>query len=313
MAADSQRSMSDPDSGLQNDPHGDVHSDLHWVELPGGSFVMGTDSGGTHPEDGAYPSHEVVLKPFALSATTVTNGQFAAFVQDTGYVSEAEQFGWSFVFGGFLPDDHPPTRAVQSAPWWRQVYGATWRKPDGPDSSVDDRGDHPVVHVSWNDAQAFSHWAGARLPTEAEWEYGARGGLEGKVFPWGDEKEPDGRFLMNVFHGDFPAVNAADDGWPGTAPVKSFPPNGFGLYEATGNVWEWCADWFRADYYTSCAAKGSTADPQGPDSGDARVTRGGSYLCHESYCRRYRVDARNSMAPDSTTGNTGFRLARDIP
>ena len=281
---------------------------------------MGVDSenahamSGSHPEDGAHPSHTVVLDPFALSATTVTNAQFTAFVNDTGYVSEAERFGWSFVFGGFLPDDHPPTRGVQAAPWWRQVFGADWRTPNGPEApATEERLDHPVVHVSWNDAQAFCAWAGARLPTEAEWEFGARGGLEGKVFPWGDEKEPDGQFLMNVFHGDFPAANTADDGWPGTAPVTSFPANGFGLHEMTGNVWEWCADWFGVDYYARCAAEGSASNPQGPETGDTRVTRGGSYLCHESYCRRFRVDARNSMSPDSTTGNTGFRVARDLP
>lgn len=295
-----------------------MKSKIAAVELAGGVFTMGVDDGGAHPGDGAWPAHQVELSPFAIGATTVTNRQFARFVDDTGYVAEAERFGWSFVFGGFLPDDHPPTRGAAAAPWWRQIFGATWLRPDGPDgpSAVDERPDHPVVQVSWNDAQAFCEWAGSdevrcRLPTEAEWEYAARGGLEGKVFPWGDEKEPDGRYLMNVFQGQFPGDNRASDGWAGTAPVRAFPANGFGLFEMTGNVWEWCDDWYDPSYYQACAAAGVVVDPRGPSVGQARVTRGGSYLCHDSYCSRYRVDARNSMAPDSTSGNTGFRVVFD--
>ena len=203
-----------------------------------------------------------------------------------------------------MPDDFPDTRAVANAPWWRQVYGANWRHPAGPASGIDRLADHPVTHVSWNDAQAFCSWSGTRLPTEAEWEYAARGGRPGSVFPWGDELEPGGEHRMNVFQGTFPADNTLEDGYAGTAPVDSFAPNDFGLYNTTGNVWEWCADWFDPAYYASSDGR----DPTGPE-GTHRVMRGGSYLCHASYCRRYRVAARSANTPDSSTGNLGFRVA----
>jgi formylglycine-generating enzyme required for sulfatase activity len=170
---------------------------------------------------------------------------------------------------------------------------------------LDGRLDHPVVHVSWNDIQAYCIWAGKRLPTEAEWEYAARGGLEGKLFPWGDELEPGGEHRMNVWQGAFPAENTGADGFHGTCPVDRFPPNGFGLHNMTGNVWEWCSDWFHPSFHT----RDTRTNPQGPLRGASRSTRGGSYLCHHSYCERYRVAARNSLTPDSTTGNTGFRCA----
>jgi formylglycine-generating enzyme required for sulfatase activity len=237
----------------------------------------------------------------------VTNAQFADFVAATGYVTDAERWGWAFVFGGLLPDDFPPTRAVASAPWWRQVHGADWAHPEGPQSDTRGREDHPVVQVSWNDAVAYCGWAGLRLPTEAEWEYAARGGLAGHHFPWGDELEPNGEHRMNVFQGTFPGDNRGDDGYLGTAPVAAFPPNGFGLHNVTGNVWEWCADWFAADAYRHHGA----ANPTGPASGTRRVMRGGSYLCHASYCHRYRVDARSANEPDAGTGNLGFRPAAD--
>ncbi len=205
---------------------------------------MGARPGEGYAEDGEGPVHKVTVGPLAVADTAVTNDQFAAFVAATGWRTQAERDGWSFVFGGLLPDDFPPTRGVAAAPWWRQVEGASWARPEGPHSSLDGRGDHPVVHVSWDDAQAFCAWSGTRLPTEAEWEWAARGGLDRKRFPWGDDLEPDGEHRMNVFQGDFPARNTAADGWAGTAPVRSFPPNGHGLHEVTGNVWEWCADWF---------------------------------------------------------------------
>ncbi|KAA5828442.1 formylglycine-generating enzyme family protein [Saccharopolyspora hirsuta] len=255
------------------------------VRLDGGSFLMG---GGEYPEEG--PVRTVRVEAFRISRTAVSNAEFAEFTAATGYRTEAERWGWSFVFAGLLPDDFPPTRGVASAPWWRQVEGAYWRRPEGPGSDVDDRADHPVVHVSWTDAQAYCTWAGLRLPTEAEWEYAARGGLSGCAFPWGDEREPGGEHRMNVWQGVFPQRNDRADGWYGTCPVTEFAPNGFGLYNTTGNVWEWCADWF------------------GPGR---RSARGGSYLCHESYCRRYRVSARQGLTPDTSTGNTGFRCARD--
>jgi len=267
---------------------------------------MGTDGTYGYADDGEGPAHEVDLAPFSVGRCTVTNGEFAAFVEATGHRTEAEAFGWSFVFAGLLGPDARPTRGVASAPWWRQVEGADWAHPEGPQSAIEDRADHPVVHVSWNDARAFCAWAEARLPTEAEWEYAARGGRVGCRFPWGDELEPGGEHRMNVFQGVFPANNTLADGYAGTAPVGAFAPNGYGLHQMTGNVWEWTADWFdRAHYRVS-----PREDPQGPPAGGARVMRGGSYLCHASYCNRYRVDARSSSTPDSSTGNLGFRVAR---
>ena len=268
---------------------------------------MGTDGWYGYGEDGEGPAHEVCVSPFSIARHAVTNAQFAAFVDATGYRTEAEEWGWSFVFAGFLPEDVPATRAVVAAPWWRQVQRADWAHPEGPHSSIDDRADHPVVHVSWNDASAFCAWTGSRLPTEAEWEYAARGGLVGCRFPWGDELEPGGEHRMNVFQGTFPSKDTAADGYAGTAPVQAFEPNGYGLHQMTGNVWEWTADWFSPGYYRQSPRE----NPLGPSAGTARVMRGGSYLCHASYCNRYRVDARSSNTPDSSTGNLGFRVVRD--
>jgi sulfatase modifying factor 1 len=268
---------------------------------------MGSVGDESYVPDGEGPVHAVRLSPFRIAARTVTNDQFTDFVEATGHVTEAERFGWSFVFAAFLPDDVSDTRGVVDAPWWRQVYGAQWRHPEGPHSTLHARGDHPVVHVSWNDAIAFCSWSRTRLPTEAEWEYAARGGAEGSTFPWGDELEPDGQHLMNVFQGTFPSDNTCADGYPGTAPVDAFPPNMFGLRNMTGNVWEWCSDWFSPTYYDHTPSD----DPPGPPTGTQRVMRGGSYLCHESYCHRYRVAARSCNSPDSSTGNLGFRVASD--
>jgi sulfatase modifying factor 1 len=275
------------------------------VALPGGEFLMGSEDAFAYPEDGEGPVRAVRLDPFWIDAEAVSNADFQRFAESTGYVTEAERFGWSFVFAGLLPDDFPPTRAVAEAPWWRQVEGADWRHPEGPQSTIDARPDHPVVHVSWNDALAYCEWVGKRLPTEAEWEYAARGGLERRVFPWGDELEPDGMHRMNVWQGTFPTGNACADGFYGTCPVGEFEPNAYGLYNATGNTWEWCSDWF-----SPLHARERQTNPSGPETGTHKATRGGSYLCHHSYCLRYRVAARNPLTPDSSTGNVGLRCAR---
>ncbi len=276
------------------------------VLLPGGTYLMGSQDAAAYPADGEGPVREITLSPFWIDPLTVSNASFEEFILAAGHQTEAERYGWSFVFAGVLPHDFPDTRGVAAAPWWRQVPGADWRHPEGPDSSLNGRSDHPVVHVSWRDAAAYCAWAGLRLPTEPEWEYAARGGLVQKRYPWGDELTPAGEHRCNVWQGEFPRRNTCDDGFYGTAPADSFQPNGFGLYNMSGNVWEWCADWF-----SQTSRYGSRKDPQGPPHGTHRVIRGGSYLCHESYCFRYRVSARSASTPESSTGNTGFRTARD--
>ena len=277
------------------------------VLLEGGEFLMGSEDRFAYPGDGEGPVRRVRVDAFRIDTCAVTNAQFANFVDETGYVTETERFGWSFVFAGLLPDDFPPTRGVVEAPWWRQVERAVWRHPEGPLSGLEGRADHPVVHITWNDAQAFCFWSGKRLPTEAEWEYASRGGLEGRAFPWGDELEPGDEHRMNVWQGTFPSENSRADGFYGTCPVGAFPSNGYGLCNTTGNVWEWCSDWFDAGYY----AVSPVEDPHGPPTGTRRVHRGGSYLCHDSYCYRYRVDSRSSNTPDSAAGNVGFRCVVD--
>jgi sulfatase modifying factor 1 len=270
-----------------------------------GWFDMGGDGGEAGIADGELPVHRVELRPFAIAPHATTNREFASFVAATSYRTDADRAGWSFVFQGLLPDDFPPTRAVLAAPWWRVVEGASWWRPEGPHSNLDGRLEHPVVHMSWNDAAAYARWAGKRLPTEAEWEYAARGGLARARFPWGDQLTPDGRHRCNVWQGEFPGRNTREDGYLGTAPVHAYEPNGYGLYNAVGNVWEWCADWFDSAYYAASPSR----NPRGPSHGVARVMRGGSYLCHASYCERYRVGARSRNTPDSASGNTGFRCA----
>ncbi|MER8182357.1 formylglycine-generating enzyme family protein [Kitasatospora sp. NPDC094015] len=263
------------------------------VALAGGRFSMGSDDASAYPADGEGPVRRVEVGPFTIDAHCVSNARFGTFVAATGHRTDAERYGASFVFGGLLPADFPPTRAVAAAPWWREVPGADWRHPEGPRSGLAGRADHPVVHVSWRDALAYCAWAGRSLPTEAQWEYAARGGLEQQPFPWGGELRPGGRHRMNVWNGSFPDRNTREDGYLGTCPVDAFEPNGYGLHNMTGNVWEWTADRFRP------AVAGD----------DSLALRGGSYLCHASYCRRYRVSARMANTPESSTGNIGFRCA----
>jgi formylglycine-generating enzyme required for sulfatase activity len=246
-----------------------------------------------YPADGESPARPANVQGFRIAAHAVSNDDFAAFATATGYLTTAERESWSFVFAGLLPNDFPPTRAVAAAPWWRQVPGAAWHRPEGDGSDLGGRGSHPVVHVSWLDARAYCRWAGGRLPDEVEWEYAARGGLDGARFPWGDELNPGGEHRMNVFQGRFPGQDTGEDGFVGTAPVDAFPPNGHGLHNMTGNVWEWCAGRF------------------GPSRPGQRTMRGGSYLCHSSYCWRYRCAARSANTPDSSAGNIGFRMAAD--
>ncbi len=277
------------------------------VLLAGGRFLSGSDDPWAYPSDGEGPVREVSVDSFWVDRFAVSNEDFGDFIESTGYATEAERFGWSFVFAGLLPDDFPPTQSVVQTPWWRKVDGSDWRHPEGPQSSVDERGDHPVAHISWADAQAYCTWTGKRLLTEAEWEFAARGGLESKVFPWGDEREPGGEHRMNVWQGTFPSKNTEVDGYYGTAPVDSFPPNGYGLHNMTGNVWEWVADWFHPRF----RRRDRDHDPRGPASGTLKAQKGGSYLCHDSYCRRYRVAARQGNSPDTSAGNVGFRCARD--
>jgi formylglycine-generating enzyme required for sulfatase activity len=256
--------------------------------------------------DGERPVHDVHLGPFWMDATTVTNAAFATFVKATGYVTDAEELGFSAVFHlAFDGDRRDVEGTADGAPWWLVVRGASWRAPEGAGSDVARRANHPVVHVSWNDAKAYCRWAGKRLPTEAEWEYAARGGRERSRFVWGDELTPRGRWMCNIWQGRFPTLNTMEDGHLTTAPVKSYQPNGFGLWNMAGNVWEWCSDWFDPAYYATSPAE----SPTGPPTGERRVMRGGSYLCHDSYCHRYRVAARSSNTPESASGNLGFRCA----
>jgi sulfatase modifying factor 1 len=278
--------------------------ELDLTAIAGGTFIMGDSSALAYRADGEQP-RPVTVSAFSIGTAAVTNGEFAAFVAATGHVTDAQRYAWSFVFSGLLPDDFAPTRGVATAPWWRQVFGATWDHPEGPQSAVGDRNDHPVVHVSWSDAMAFATWAGARLASESEWEYAARAGAT-STFPWGDELEAGGLHHANVWQGAFPSANTEADGWYGTAPVTAFAPNAWGLWNMIGNVWEWTADGFRRDHRGQ-----PTTDPQGDPSARSKVQKGGSYLCHESYCHRYRPGARSGVALDSSAGNVGFRVATD--
>lgn len=305
-------------------PPGPAPEEMVWV--PGGEFWMGADD---FPD--AQPWHRVFVNGFWLDKTEVTNEQFEKFVKATEYVTIAERRPRPEDFPGappenlvagsvvFSPPDHP-VKLNNHFQWWDYVKGANWRHPEGPQSSIKDRKNYPVVHIAYDDAQAYAKWAGKRLPTEAEFEFAQRGGLDRKPYAWGDVFMPGGKHMANTFQGHFPDKNTKEDGYDHAAPVASFPPNGYGLYDMAGNVWEWTSDWYRHDYYRTLAAEGPLArNPQGPaDSFDPsepsvnkRVHKGGSFLCTDQYCARYISGGRGKGDPDTGTNHVGFRLVRD--
>ena len=263
-----------------------------------GKFLMGSNDQELIESDGEGFIREVEVDNFLIDKTSVTNLEFSKFVTEKNYITDAERFGWSFVFNMFISQKTKKnvTEIVQQTPWWWKVKGATWKNPEGLDSSINNRMEHPVIHVSWYDAQSYAKWSGKRLPTEAEWEFASRGGLSQNKFPWGNTLKIKGKHMCNIWQGKFPYINTKDDGYIGTAPAKSFEPNQYGLFNTSGNVWEWCEDWF-------------TQQNQTNSSNDTKIMKGGSYLCHASYCCRYRNSARTSSTPDSTTGHLGFRCA----
>lgn len=307
------------------------------VWIPGGDFMMGTDSEQAWPDE--RPAHTVRVHGFWMDETEVTNAQFRRFVEATGYVTIAERTPSLEEIMRQVPPGTPPPAAELLVPgslvftptdgpvdladysqWWRWTPGACWRNPDGPNSNLDGKDDYPVVHVAWDDAAAYAEWAGKRLPTEAEWEFAARGGLASQPYVWGDEPPSDYYMPANLWQGAFPHQNTAADGFAGAAPVKSFPPNGYGLFDMAGNVWEWCADWYDRELYRKRAgAKAAIENPQGPPASDdpqrpfarQRVQRGGSFLCNDSYCSRYRPSARHGGSFDTGMSHVGFRCVLD--
>lgn len=300
------------------------------IYIAGGTFLMGATDQEGRPDE--YPQHEVQLSPFWMDATEVTNARFARFVQETGYITTAERVpDWEELKKQLPPGTpRPPDSVLVAASlvfsppvkvqglddpsqWWVWKKNANWRQPEGAGSSIKGKENYPVVHVSWDDAQAYCHWAGKRLPTEAEWEYAARGGLREATYPWGNERPEKGKPKANTWQGNFPVQNVSRDGFPLLAPVKQYAPNGYGLFDMAGNVWEWCSDWYHPEYAQTL--KGTAVNPQGASQSydpmepgvPKRVVRGGSYLCNASYCKGYRVTARMKTSPDTGLSHTGFR------
>ncbi len=280
------------------------------IALPDGDFLMGTDTSEGFAADGEGPARRVRLRGFEIAPAAVTNAQFRDFVRATHYITEAEQVGSSFVFFLQVHGELRRTtrQVVRDLPWWLTVEMACWQRPEGPGSSIRERLDHPVVHVSWNDAAAYCQWANVRLPSEAEWEYAARGGLAGCTYPWGDDIAHQGAGQCNIWQGEFPS--RPNPPWrPTTVAARSFSPNGYGLYNCVGNVWEWCSDWFSPLYHQET----SSDNPCFQKVTGRRSMRGGSFLCEQSYCNRYRIAGRSSNAPSSASSNCGFRVARNVP
>lgn len=277
------------------------------VFVRGGEFEMGTDKP-VFVADGENPARPVRVNDFYIDVHEVSNAEFERFVNATGHKTEAETFGDSFVLDSAISEETKKgiTQAVAAAPWWLPVKGADWRHPEGPDSHIHNRMDHPVVHVSWNDAVAFCKWSGKRLLTEAEWEYACRAGLKNRLFPWGNNWTPRGETRANIWEGQFPVTNTAEDGYRGTAPVTSFPATKFGLKNIIGNVWEWTSDWWVTRH-----TKEPKDNPQGPSSGTDKVKKGGSFMCHKAYCYRYRCAARSQNTPDTSAYNVGIRCGAD--
>ena len=303
---------------------GPAPAGMVWV--PGGTFWMGCD---TCDMPDAAPAHLVTVDGFWMDRTPITNAQFEKFVKATGYKTVAEHKPDPKNFPGAPEEKLVPGCPVFTPPpkdiplddplaWWRYVPGAYWKNPEGPGSSIKGREDHPAVDIAWEDAVAYAKWAGKRLPTEAEFEFAARGGLDRKRYSWGDELKPGGRWMANIYQGRFPSKNTAEDGYVTTSPVTAFPPNNFGLYDMSGNVWQWCSDWYRPDYFRELAARGVVKNPRGPDGGydpqepdlPKRVQKGGSFVCSDQYCARYLVGSRGKGAVDSGDSNIGFRTIR---
>ena len=306
------------------------------VQIPGGEFSMGAADNEGRPDE--YPQHKVKVSPFWMDETEVTNAQFKKFVAATGYVTTAEiKPDWEEIKKQLPPNTPKPDESVlvaaslvfkptttavdlnDASQWWSWTKGANWRHPQGPNSTIEGKDNLPVVHVSWDDANAYAKWSGKRLPTEAEWEFAARGGLVNKKYFWGNEAPEQGKPKANIWQGKFPYLNTSSDKFKGLAPVKSFVPNGYKLYDMAGNVWEWCSDWYDPNYYSNIKNSVAIA-PKGPNTSydpmeptvPKRVVRGGSFLCNASYCKGYRVTARMKSSPDTGLEHTGFRCVADI-